>query len=136
MGCAGKGSSEVYHVFQVKTASSANFYMRGFLISIAGGIFIPLFLFAFALMAGESLEHWGLGWLANLLMFAIVGPMAIWERVFPHALACPSCGPTDTAIVATLVTVFLFYSISTYIITVVIQRLRHRDVRPSFERRA
>ncbi len=104
--------------------------MRRLLISITGGIFIPLFLFAFTMMAVESLEHdWGLGWLANLLMFSFVGPMVIWERVFPHLPSCPSCGPTDKAIVATIVTVFLFYSVSTYLIQVLIKRLRRREVR-------
>ncbi len=104
--------------------------MRRLLVSITGGILIPISLFALTMMLGESLEHrWGLGWLANLLMFSFVGPMAIWERVFPHSPSCPSCGPTDTAIVATLVTVFLFYSVATYLIHVLIKRLRHREVR-------
>ena len=104
---------------------------RVLLISFSGGVLIPLLLFAAAMMLGESLEHrWGLGWLANLLMFSIVGPMVIWERVFPHSPSCPSCGPTDTAIVATIVTVFLFYSISTYLIQVLIERLRRSAVRP------
>jgi len=104
------------------------FYMRGLLISITGGVFIPLLLFAFTMMLGESLEHdWGLEWLANILIFSFVGPMAIWERVFPQLSSCPSCGPTDTAIVATIMTVFLFYSISTYLIQMVIKRLRRRD---------
>lgn len=106
------------------------FSVRGLLISVTGGIFIPLLLFAIAMMLGESLEHdRGLGWLVNLLMFSLVGPMVIWERVFPHSPPCPSCGPTDTAIVATILTVFLFYSILTYLIKVVIHRLRRRDVR-------
>ena len=64
--------------------------MRRFLIAITGGILIPLFLFGFTMMTAESLEHgWGLGWLANLLMFSFVGPMVIWERVFP---SCPPVG--------------------------------------------
>jgi hypothetical protein len=99
--------------------------MRRLLIAITGGILIPLFLFGFTMMIAESLEHrWGLGWLANLLMFLIVGPMAIWERVFP---SCPSCGLADTAIVATIVTVFLFYSITAYLVHMVIGKLRRRD---------
>jgi hypothetical protein len=104
--------------------------LQALLISFSGGALIPLLLFAAAMMLGESLEHrWGLGWLANLLMFSIVGPMVIWERIFPHSPSCPSCGPTDTAIVATIVTVFLFYSISTYLIQVLIERLRRGALR-------
>ena len=102
--------------------------MRRLLISISGGVFIPLVLFAFTMMAGESLEHdRGMGWLANALMFSFVGPMALWERVFPHSPSCPSCGPTDSAIVTTIVTDFLFYSVSVYLIQVIAGRLRRRD---------
>ena len=111
--------------------------MRGLLISVSGGVLIPLFLFAFTMMAGESLEHdRGLGWLTNLLMFSFVGPMLLWERVFPHLPPCPSCGPTDAAVVATILTDFLFYSTLTYLIRVVIERLRRRDVRRHSEGRA
>jgi len=104
--------------------------MRRLFISITGGIFIPLVLFGFAMMLVEPLEHkWGLGWMANLLMFSFVGPVAIWERVFPHLTPCPSCGPTDRAIVATIITVFLFYAVLTYLIQVVAKRLRRTEVR-------
>jgi len=103
--------------------------MRRLLISISGGVFIPLLLFALSMMMVERLEHnWEMGWLAILLMFSIVGPMVIWERVFPHLPACPSCAPTDTAIVATIVTVFLFYSLLTFSIQLVIERIRPRVV--------
>ena len=102
--------------------------MRGLLISISGGIVIPLLLFGFTMMAGESLEHdWGLGWLANLLMFSVVWPMTIWERLFPTSPSCPSCGPTDTAIMATIVTAVLFYSMLTYLLRVLFVRFRRRD---------
>src|SRR6266550_4953236 len=102
---------------------------RALLISFSGGVLIPLLLFVAAMMLAESLEHrWGLGWLANILMFSVVGPMVIWERIFPHSPACPSCGPTDTPMVATIATVLLFYSISTFLIQVLIGRLRRRDL--------
>ena len=110
------------------TSDIGNFNMRRLLISVSGGVFIPLLLFAFAMMMVERIErNWGMGWLANLLMFSIVGPMAIWERVFPHLPACLSCGPTDTAIMATIVTVFLFYSVLTFSIQLVIERLRRKN---------
>ena len=109
--------------------------MRKLLISITGGVFIPLLLFGFTMMTAESLEHkWG--WLVNLVMFSFVGPMAVWERVFPHLPPCPSCGTTDKAIVATIVTVFLFYSVFTYLIQLVIGKLRRRNVPLQSERRA
>jgi len=93
--------------------------MKKLFISIAGGVFIPLLLFVFTMMMVERIEqNWRMGWLANVLMFSIVGPMAIWERVFPPSPSCLSCGPTDTAIIATIVTVFLFYAVLTYLIQV------------------
>jgi hypothetical protein len=101
--------------------------MRRLFISISGGLLIPLLLFAFTMMMAERLERdWGLGWLANLVAFLCVGPMAIWERVFPHSPSCPSCGPTDTAIAASIVTVFLFYAGLTYLIQVVVEKLRSK----------
>lgn len=106
-----------------------NFNMRRTLVSISGGVFIPLLLFAFTMMMVERLDKWGLGWLANVLMFSIVGPMAIWERVFPRLPSCPSCAPTDPAIVATIFTVFLFYFVLTYLIQLLIERRRGRAVR-------
>ena len=105
--------------------------MRRLLISIGGGVLIPVSLFALTMMAGESLEHdLGMGWLASALMFSFVGPMALWERVFPHSPPCPSCGPTDSAMVATIVTDFLFYSVLVYLIQAAIGRLRHSGPRP------
>jgi len=104
--------------------------MRGLLISISGGIFIPLFLFAFTMMAGESLENdLGLGWVGNLLMFSFLGPAILWERVFPPPPSCPSCWTTDAAIVATIITDFLVYSILTYLVRKVVERLRYRDAK-------
>ena len=111
--------------------------MRRLLISIGGGIFIPLLLFAFTMMVGESLEYdLGMGWLANLLMFSFVGPMVIWERVFPAPPSCPSCGPTDAAIIGTIVTVFMFYFLLTYLIQMAMERLWRKDAGTLSERRA
>ena len=101
--------------------------MRRLLISIGGGIFIPLLLFAFTSMVGESLEYrFGMKWFANLLIFSFVGPMVIWARVFPPPPSCPSCGPTDAAIIATIVSVFLFYFLLTYFVQMAIERLRRK----------
>jgi hypothetical protein len=105
--------------------------MRRLLISVTGGIFIPLLLFAFTMMMVERIEQkWGMGWLANALMFSVVGPMAIWERVFPPPPSCLSCGPTETAIFATIVTVFLFYAVLTYLIQVALNFRSGRQILP------
>src|SRR5687767_12144512 len=102
------------------------------LVSVTGGVLIPLFLFAFTMMSADTLEHkLGLGWLVNILMLSFLAPMAIWEWVFPRLPPCPSCGPTDTAIVATIATVFVFYAVATYLILMVISRLWHVKSRGS-----
>lgn len=95
--------------------------MRTLWVPIAGGICIPLFLFALVSFAGDAMEHrWGMPWLANALRLAVVGPMAMWEKVFPPL----PTGPTDKAIAATIVTVFLLYALLTYVIQMGVARLR------------
>lgn len=82
------------------------------------------------MMSADTLEHkLGLGWLVNILMLSFLAPMAIWEQVFPRLPPCPSCGPTDAAVVATILTVFVFYAVATYLILMAIRRLRHAKER-------
>jgi hypothetical protein len=95
--------------------------MKGFWVPIAGGVCIPLLLFTLAMLIGDKLEYrWGMPWLANALRFSVVAPMALWERVFPPL----PTGPSDKAIVATIVTVFLLYALATYVVQTAAGRLR------------
>ena len=111
--------------------------MRRLLISICGGIFIPLSLFAFTATVGETLEYdMEMEWAVNLLLYSFAGPLKIWDRTFPPPPSCPSCGPTTAALLATVITVFIFYSLLTYVVQVMIERLRRREVRCLSEHRA
>jgi len=95
--------------------------MKPLWVPLAGGVCIPLFLFALVSFAGAAMEHrWGLAWLANALTLAIVAPMALWEKVFPPM----SSGPSDKATAATIVTVFLFYALLTYTMQIAITKIR------------
>jgi hypothetical protein len=95
--------------------------MKGLWVPVMGGVGIPLVLFTLAMMIGDALEHrWGMPWLANALRFSVVAPMALWERVFPPL----TTGPSDKAIVATIVTVFLFYAFATYLVQMAVGRGR------------
>lgn len=96
--------------------------MKGLWVPIAGGVCIPFFLFTLAMLIGDALEHrWGMPWLADALRFSVTAPMMVWERVFRSLPAGP---PSDKAIVATIVTLFLFYALVTYVIQMVVGRVR------------
>ncbi len=111
--------------------------MRRLLIAFSGGIFIPHLLFAFTGLVGEFLEYeMGMEWAVHLLLYFFVGPLKIWDRVFPPPPSCPSCGPTTAALIATVITVFIFYALLTYLIQIMIEKLHHRKVRSLSERRA
>ncbi|HKB66847.1 MAG TPA: hypothetical protein VKC61_13405 [Pyrinomonadaceae bacterium] len=109
--------------------------MRRLLISGAGGISIPILLLAFTSLVGEELERRGMERTIDLLFFSFMGPLRIWERVFPPP-PCESCGPTPAALVATILTVFVIYASLTYVVTVIIERSRIRNARRLSVRRA
>jgi hypothetical protein len=109
--------------------------MRRLLISVGGGISIPILLLAFASLVGEELDRRGMEWAVDLLFFSFMGPLKIWERVFPPP-PCESCGPTTAALIATIVTVFVIYASLTYLVRVIIERSRSRNARALSETRA
>jgi hypothetical protein len=109
--------------------------VRRLLISVGGGISIPILLLAFTSLVGEELDRRGMEWAVNLLFFSFMGPLKIWERVFPPP-PCDSCGPTTAALVATIVTVFVIYASFTYLVRLLIERSRSGDARSLSERRA
>jgi hypothetical protein len=102
--------------------------VRRILISVAGGIFIPILLLAFTSLVGGELDRRGMEWAVDLLFFSFMGPLKIWERVFPPP-PCDSCGPTTAALIATIVTVFVIYASLTYLVGVIIERSRSRNAR-------
>jgi hypothetical protein len=111
--------------------------MRRLLISFSGGILIPLILFAFTALVGEFLEYemkWE--WAANLLMYSFAGPLKLWDRVFPPPSTCPSCGPTNAALIATVITVFIFYASLTHVVQIMIEKFQNKEGQALSERRA
>ena len=110
--------------------------MRRVLISLSGGIFFPLVLLGFTSFIGEKLDRRGMEWVVDILFSSFTVPLKIWERAFPAPVACPSCGPTAAALIATIVTVFIAYSLLTYLIQVIVVRFPRRNNRPLSETRA
>ena len=108
--------------------------MKRLLISIGGGLLIPILLFALLPLVGPLLQMAGAEWALNLLMHSFLGPLKIWMPIFPNS--CPSCGPTDEAIIATIITDFLFYSLLTHLVQMIIARARSRGVGALSEGRA
>jgi hypothetical protein len=109
--------------------------VRRLLISVGGGISVPILLLAFTSLVGEELDRRGMEWAVDLLFFSLMGPLKIWKRVFPPP-PCESCGPTTAALIATIVTVFVIYASLTYVVRVIIERSRSRNARPLSETRA
>jgi len=109
--------------------------MRRLLISFAGGITIPIVLLALTSLVGEQLEQRGMEWPVDLLFLSFMGPLRIWERVFPPP-PCDSCGPTTAALAATILSDFVIYASLTYVVRLIIERPRIRNARPLSEGRA
>jgi hypothetical protein len=111
--------------------------MERLFLAFLGGTFIPISLFLITAIVGEFLElRMGMEWAVNLLVYSFMGPLKIWTRVFPPPTSCGSCGPTKAAVGATVVTIFLFYSILTYLIQMVIARFRRNQIALLAARRA
>ncbi len=101
--------------------------MKRLLISIGGGLLIPVLLLAFAALVWELLEMVGMRWAVELLFYTFLWPLKIWTTVFPHSFS--SCGPTEEAIIATIITDFLFYSSLTHLVQMIIARIRRKVIR-------
>lgn len=98
--------------------------MKRLLISFAGGLVLPLVFFAAVNFLAVYLEI-GLkgGWPTIVLAHALFWPIFLWEPIFPQPPSCQSCGPTNAALVAAVITCFVFYSALTYVIQRVISPL-------------
>jgi hypothetical protein len=91
--------------------------MRRLLISIAGGLILPLGFYTLIESVGGYLEfEMNMESTARVLAYAFLWPLLLWSWVFPPPPSCPSCGPTDAALVAAVITYFIFYSALTYLV--------------------
>jgi hypothetical protein len=73
-------------------------------------------------------------WVVRVAFYTFAWPLEVWEPIFPNP--CESCGPTDEAIAATIATDFIFYSLLTYLIQLILGRPRREHQPPLSERRA
>ena len=111
--------------------------MKRLFLAFLGGTFIPISLFLITAIVGKFLEDkMGMEWAVNLLIYSFMGPLKIWIRVFPQPASCVSCGPTRSAVSATLITIFLFYFLLSYLIQMVIGRFRRNHIGLLTARRA
>jgi hypothetical protein len=101
-------------------------------LSLVGGILIPFVLMLSTSLVGESFDELGKEWVVDGLMYSFVGPLKIWARVFPPPPSCSSCGPTNAAIIATIVTDFLFYSLLTDLLQIMIEKIQRKKPRQRF----
>lgn len=96
--------------------------MKRILISVLGGVMIPLSLTGSAILIVEILGiHW-LEPLARLLLMAVAWPLKIFSRVFPQATGVILEGPSSSALVATIIVDFLVYSLVSYSILVLLEK--------------
>ncbi len=108
--------------------------MKRFLLSLCGGLLIPISLFIVFLLSAALFEMTRMDWVVKIAFYSIAWPPDVWEPIFPNS--CESCGPTDEAIAATIATDFIFYSLVTYLIQLLIGRLRGGGFGRLWERRA
>jgi hypothetical protein len=97
--------------------------LRRIFVSCAGGILLPLGLFwllGFVMMYlyNRDPNHR----LVKFLFVLIFWPQYVWEPIFPRVPSCSSCGPSDAALFATAVTIFLFWFGLTYIAQIFLER--------------
>lgn len=104
--------------------------MERLLISLCGGVVLPLFLLALNFPATVIFgpgPH-------SLLLYSIGWPYFIWDPVFPPQ-PCNSCINLK-AIIASVITDFVAYSLLTYLMQRPIEYLWRKWGLPMYERRS
>jgi len=108
--------------------------LRRIIISFTGGILLPLGLFWLLALITEYLHdgdvNYGLG---KFLFVLIFWPQYLWERIFPRVPPCSSCGPSDAALFATAITIFLFWFAVTYAVQLFVGRVWSKRARRLIE---
>jgi hypothetical protein len=98
--------------------------VRRLLISLAGGLLIPVVLFWLLNYVLIVLFESGHERSGHTVGFAFLWPLFLADRIFPQPPSCSSCGPTDASLVTAIIVYFVFYSALTYIIQIMISKLR------------
>jgi len=100
------------------------------LLSIAGGLLLPLILLWLLSAVWGTLLDAGYERGAIFTGIAFFWPLQLAIRIFPPPSHCPSCGPTDAALVTAIIIYFAFYAAVTYIIQFLVARLWNRFRHP------
>ena len=99
--------------------------MRRLVLSIAGGIVLPVFLYLLYVLVGLAylgLQLPWLEWLVVTLFYLVFWPLIIWDNIFPAP-------PTAPALIATAITVFVFWSLLTYLLQHLVAKLSSHRAR-------
>jgi len=102
--------------------------MRRMLISVAGGLGLPIAFYNIADSLGAYLYRLQMKTTAKAVVYAFGWPLILWDWVFGRRADCSSC-VNPYAMVAAVVTYFVFFALLTYLAQVVIEKLWAR-VRP------
>jgi hypothetical protein len=105
------------------------------LLSTAGGLLFPLALYWSLNALGGALYEAGHERAAGTVIVIFLWPLFLADRIFPPPPHCPSCGPTDAALITAIIIYFMFYAMVTYIIQILAARLWNR-VRHSPQKRS
>src|SRR3954449_4532436 len=97
--------------------------LRRLLTSIAGGLLLPFGLFWFLNYGAMLLSDAGHERSGTILVLVFLWPLLLADWIFPRPPSCPSCGPSDAALVTAIIIYFIFYSALTYVIQIVAAKL-------------
>jgi len=100
------------------------------LLSLAGGLILPLVLLWLLSAVAERLLDAGYERAVFSGAIAFFWPLQLAIRIFPPPPHCPSCGPTDAALITAIIIYFVFYAAVTYIIQILAARLWNRFRNP------
>src|SRR5437868_5336887 len=105
------------------------FAMRRMLISVAGGLGLPIAFYNIADSLGAYLYRLQMKTAAKAVVYAFGWPLILWDWIFGRPADCSSC-IHPYAIVAAVITYFVFFALLTYFAQVVIGKFWAR-VRPA-----
>ena len=105
--------------------------MKRLLISICGGLLLPLFLLVLLFPVGVIFGQ------TAMFLFAetVFWPFSIWLPVFPPP-KCVSCNTSLEAIIASVITDFVAYALLTYLLQRPIEYMWRKWGLPMYERRS
>ncbi len=90
--------------------------IKRLLLSIAGGIAVPLLLVVIAMIIHMIFpQQREMAWLGAIYFWVAGWPLKIFNVIFPSSPNCPDCGPVGVAVMATMICDVIIYSSLIYI---------------------